>query len=360
MDWTETDIQALKAQEAKDLAVELLHKLESKEKGPISPGEVQIKELDFEVRLREAQSEDNRLREAHDRQIKELELQIQQEKTRSAQEESRADQVRESFADVARRVDQASESLSIQFERATREHNLKVEQLESTFSARQEELSEQLSELEQQRDTLRDEINILADLHEEAQEVGRLREEVERRKKESRGEHAQTEEQVAAAEFEKTKKIGEAKRSQELELAQLDAQHQTDVLQRNRQAAESILESLEMIAVEKEHWQRMHEETQAARDRTEQEAAQIREASRDEFRREFNITRTETVDVTDLFYREQAARSEVERLGTQLDKLDAEICRMRQHIEQEPQRISSAIEAAKTQVHNYIEQGPKR
>ena len=114
--------------------------------------------------------------------------------------------------------------------------------------------------MEQQRDTLRDEINVLTDLQEDAQEVGQLREEIERRKKESRSEHAQMEEQLAAAEFEKTKKIGEAKRTQELELAQLDAQHQKDVLQRNRQAAESILESLEMIAVGKEQWDRMHQE----------------------------------------------------------------------------------------------------
>ena len=82
MNWTESDIQALKAQEAKDLAVELLHKLDAKQKGPISAGEVQIKELDFELRLREAEGEDRRCREAHERQIKELELQIQQEKTR--------------------------------------------------------------------------------------------------------------------------------------------------------------------------------------------------------------------------------------------------------------------------------------
>jgi len=360
MNWTESDIQGLKAQEAKDLAVELLQKLEAKEKGTISPGEVQVKELDFELRLREAESEDNRLREAHERQIKELELQIQQEKTRSSEAESHANQVRESFAHVMERVDEASESLSTQLERATREHNLKVEQLESTFAVRQEDLSGRLQELEQQRDTLRDEINTLTDLQEEALEIGQLREEIERRKKESRSDHAQMEEQVAAAEFEKTKKIGEARRTQELELAQLDAQHQRDVLQRNRQAAESILESLDMIAVSKEQSERMHQELQAARDRTEDEAAQIRDDARDEFRREFNITQSDSVDVTGLFYREQAVRSEVERLRTQIDKLDAEVRRMREHIEQEPQRIASAVEAARTQVQNYIEPGGKR
>jgi hypothetical protein len=64
--------------------------------------------------------------------------------------------------------------------------------------------------------------------------------------------------------------------------------------------------------------------------------------------------------VTDLYYSEQAARSETERLRGQLEKMDAESRRMRLHIEQEPQRISSAVEAAKTQVQNYIEQGGKR
>ncbi len=360
MNWSESDIQALKAQEAKDLAVELLQKLEAKEKGPISSGEVQIKELDFELRLREAESEDRRCQEAHEQKIKELELQIHQEKTRCAEAESHANRVRDSFAHVLERVNEAGESLSTQLERATREHNLKVEQLESTFAARQEELSEQIQQLEHERDLLRNEINALSDLQDEAQEVARLREEIERRAKESRHEHAQMEKQVAAAEFEKAKRIGEAQRAKELELAQLDAQHQKDVLQRNRQAAESILELLEMIAVEKEEWERIQGELQGARDSTEEEATQIRAAARDEFLREFNITRSDSTDVTDLFYREQAARSEVERLRTQADKLDAEIRRMREHIEQEPQRIASAVEAAKTQVQNYIEQGGKR
>ena len=39
MNWTESDIQGLKAQEAKDLAIEFLQKLQAKDKGPISPGE---------------------------------------------------------------------------------------------------------------------------------------------------------------------------------------------------------------------------------------------------------------------------------------------------------------------------------
>ena len=360
MEWTESDIQTLKSQEAKDLAVEFLQQLEAKEKGPISPGEVQLKELEFALKLREAENEDQRLREAHQKRIKELELEIQQEKTRAAEAESQANQIRESFAHVVKRVDEAGESLSTQLERATRQHNLKMEQLETSFATRQEELSRQLEEMEQKREALREEISALVDLQEEAREIGQLREEIDRRKKEGRGQHAQMEEQVAEAEFEKTKKISEAKRAQEMELAQLEARHRKDVLQQNRQAAESILESLDMIAVGKEQWEQTHQELQASRQRTEEEKARIREEARDEFRREFNITRSDSVDVTDLFYREQASRSEVERLRAQLDKLDVEIRRMREHIEKEPQRIAAAVEAAKTQVQNYIEQGAKR
>ena len=186
MKWTEAEIQALKAQEAKDLAVEFFQMLEAKEKGPISPGEVQLKELDFNLRFREAEIEDRRRRELHEKRIKELELQIQQEKTRAAEAEEMANQVRQSHARVIERVAEATESLSTQLERATRTHNLKLEQLASSFAAKEEQLSRQLRELEQSRDALREEISTLTDLRGEALEIGHLREEIERRKKETK------------------------------------------------------------------------------------------------------------------------------------------------------------------------------
>ncbi len=262
--------------------------------------------------------------------------------------------------DVIQRVAEASESLSTQLERLTREHNLKVERLTSEFTQQQETLSRQIQELELKRDSLREEIGALSDLHGEALEVGRLREEIERRKKETQVEHAEIEEQVAAAQFEKTKRVRDARREQELALAELEAQHHKDLLQRNQQTAESILDSLGMTAVSKELWDRINQQAQAERERDEEEVKQIRAEAREELRREFNITRAELVDVTDLFYREQAARSEADRLREQLDKLDTEVRRMRQHIEQEPQRIATAVEAARTQVQNYIEQAGKR
>jgi hypothetical protein len=360
MDWTESDIQALKAQEAKDLAVEFLHKLETREKGPISPAEVQMKELEYELRLREAEIEDQRRRETHERSIKELELQIEQEKTRSAEAENRANQVRELHARLIERVEEASESLSRQLERASREHNLKVERLASIYASKEEDLTRHIQELEQGRGALREEIAVLTGIRVEAEEIGRLREEIDRRKKESRREHAEMEEQIATAEFEKTKRIGDAQRKQELELAQLDAQHQKDVLQRNQRAAELILEGLGLTAIEKEAWEETNQRLQTARERTDEEVHQIRDDAREALRREFNITRTEPVDVTELFYREQTSRAQAEHLRGQMEKMDAEIQRMRQHIEQEPQRIAKAVEAARTPVQNYIEQSGKR
>ena len=68
--WTENEIQGLKSQEAKDLALELLQQLQEKECGPISPGEVQLQELQYELKLKEAEAEDTRLQEAHQLQVK--------------------------------------------------------------------------------------------------------------------------------------------------------------------------------------------------------------------------------------------------------------------------------------------------
>lgn len=358
--WTESDIQGLKAQEAKDVAIEFLRELEAMEAGLISPGEVQLRELEYSLQLRKAEAEDQRHRETHEKQVKELELQIEKERTRWAEAESRANEIRQSHARVIERVEEATESLSTQLERATREHNLKLEQLETAHATKKESLSRQIQDLEQQRDALREEISTLTALQDDALEVGRLREEIGRLKKETRLEHSDVEDQVASAEFAKAKRIREVQRQQELEIAQLEAQYQKDVLQRNRQTADSILESLEMTAVDKGEWAKLQQELQARHLRSEDEAKQIRDQTFSDFRREFNITRSEPVDVTDLFYREQAARGESEHLRSQIEKLDTEVRRMRQHIEQEPQRIASAIEAAKTQVQNFIEQAGKR
>lgn len=131
-------------------------------------------------------------------------------------------------------------------------------------------------------------------------------------------------------------------------------------LQLDRQAAEKILASLDMIAVEKAQWEQHHAEISQRDERTEQEAAAIREKAREEVLRQYNITAAEVMDVTDLYYRHQALSREAESLRAQVNKLDTELQRMREHIEHEPQRIATAVEAAKVQIQNTIEQSGKR
>lgn len=360
MTWTEAEIQALKAQEAKDLAVELLQKLQAKDKAPISAGEVQLKELQYSLQLKEAEADDNRQREEHERKIKELELEIERERASFAQATRHADEVRASHAALLEKVRTSEESLSTLLERATREHNLKVERLESDFAAKAEDLGHQLEKMEEQKAALQQEIAELTDLREMAEDVSRLREEIESRKKNSQHELAQLDEEFEAAAYEKTKRIKELKRQQELDLAQLETQHRKEVMQENRKAAEEILEKLNMVAVASDEWTRFQTSAQEARDRDEAELTRIRTEAQSELRKQYNITAPEVIDVTDLYYSHQAATREADALRAQVEKLESEIKRMREHIEREPQRIAAAVEAAKVPVQNVIEQSGKR
>ena len=67
----------------------------------------------------------------------------------------------------------------------------------------------------------------------------------------------------------------------------------------------------------------------------------------------------EVVNVTEMYYQLKTLMGESESLRSQILKLESEIARMREHIEREPQRIATAIEAAKVQIHNTIEQARK-
>ncbi len=356
----EDKIQGLKAQEAKDLAVRLLRRLRAKDKAPISPGEVQLRELQYALRLREAETEDQRKREAHELRIKELELQIEQEKRQQAESQGHAERVREEHARLLEQVRQSQESLSVQLERATCEHNLKIEKLDTEYAARTAGLIEQREQLEQQRDQLLHEIEELTDLREAAQEISQLREMIEACRKTRQQESQQLEEETETARWEKTKRVDELRRQQELELARLQTEHQKQVLQANRQAAESILAHLQMIAVPQETWQRQQQALQQQSERSEQDLASIRDQCHAEFRKKYNINSTELIDVTELFYRHQAACHELELLHAQVEKQDSEIRRMREHIEHESQRIAAAVEAAKVRVENRIEQSRQR
>jgi hypothetical protein len=360
MKLNENDIQSLKAQEAKDLAVKLFKQLKAKEKGPLSPGEVQLKELEYELKLKEAEINDNRRREEHEKLIRELELQIEQEKTRQAEAASQADRVREEHAQVVEKVEAAMESLSIQLEKASREHNLKVERLESEYASRKEDLQHELSDMEARRGHLLEEIQELTDLTQTASEVGELRETIEARRNAGEQELHQLGEQAAEMEFEKQKKIKETKRSQELAIAELETQHKKDILQLNRKAADDILAGLGMLAVSESDWAQKQKEYKDEETAVDLQRAEIRERAREELRKEYNITMSDVIDVTALYYQEQAERRNAEALSVQVDKLENEIRRMREHIEKEPQRIATAVEAAKAQIQNYIEQSPKR
>lgn len=360
MDISESDIQGLKAQEAKGLCCELLQKLRDKERAPISPGELQIKELEYDLRLKEAESEDNRQRAAHLLQIKQLELQIEQERARQAEAESRADLVRQEHARIVEQVEAAQEALSIQFERTTREHALKLENLEAQLAARADELLRGCEELEATKDQLTEEIAQLSELQQSAADISRLREELESRQSAAQRQLLKLDEEVEATEFEKKKHLKSLRREQELEIAELEAEHKKQIIQLNRQAADELLASLELVGVEKAVWEGCQQAGSAETLRNDEELAGIREESREQFRREYNITTSEPLNVTELFYNHKTLSSEAESLRRQLEKHEQEIKRMREHIEQEPQRIAHAVEAAKVQIQNNIEQGSPR
>jgi len=357
---SETDIQSLKAQEAKDLAVQLLHELQAKDKGFISPGEVQLKELEYELKLKEAEFEDKRQHEEHEERIRQLALQVEQERTAQAAARSRAEQVRQEHSRLVEQVENTTESLSVRLMRTTREHNLKLEKLEAEYASRREELIREKNELEAQRNQLQEEIYGLAELQETAEEIGQLRETLESQRGTFQQELEQLEEQAAAMEFERTKKINETRRAQELAILELEAQHNKQVLQLDRAAADKILAGLGLQAVANDELERLNRLAAEQTSLGDQQRAELRERAREEVRKEYNITMAEAVDVTRMFYREQSLSEEVASLRGQVDKLETEIRRMREHIEQEPQRIAKAVEAAKANVQNYIEQGAKR
>lgn len=360
MIWTNSDINNLKSQDAKDLAIELQDRLLKKEKAPISAGEVQLRELEYELKLKEAAAEDARHREQHVERVKALELQIEQEKSRQLKAEKQAAKVQEKHAELVQAVDKAKESLSIQLEKATRENNLKIENLESDYRERTDSLNSQRKELEEKNVSLRDEITALAELKETAEEIKRLRDEIESRQLANQRQLVQLDEEFKTVEFEKTQKINAVRRQQEIEFSELETEHKKNVLQANQQAAKDILIKIGMMPVKKSEWEKIKKELDDKQIRSEEETETIRKSAREEFIKEFNITTKEPLDVTALFYQKQALQTEAQTLRISVEKLEGEVKRMREHIEQEPSRISSAVEAAKVNVSNNIEQGGKR
>lgn len=359
-EWTESDIQALKAQEAKDLAIEFLSKLQRKERGPISPGEVQLQELEYELRLKEAEQEDQQAARVHEQRIKELELEIERERTQAAQVQQKANSVRQRLTELIDRVRQSEASLGVGLERAVREHRLRIEQLEHEYADRRRELEQEHQNLAQQRDELVERISSLTDLEASADDLAQLRDSANQARSELEHQKRLLDEELGNLEFDKTKRLTETQRSQDLELAKLAAAHEQAIVKLDRETADRILNGLGLQGISKNELDSLHRQIAEQKERIEQQAAEDRSQIREAFRREYNITMPEPIDVTDLFYQHRAAVQEIADLRKRIEKLDSEIARAREHIEKEPQRITAAVESARTQVQNIVEPATKR
>lgn len=358
--YSESEVQSLKAQEAKDYCLELMRLVTARQEGPISPGEVQLEELRYELEVKEAEAEDNRQREAHLERMKEFELEIEREKAEWAKAQSLADERREQYARVIGQVAQSQEKLSVQLDRATREHNVKLQIMQNEHEARRDALQSELEQLTTRRDALIEEIGKLADLNSAAEDVDRLRSEIEEKRIAAEREQKQLDENIETANFEKEKKLKRIGREQELALAELDAAHRKQLLDAKTETLDAMLKNLGFSKINPIELSQL--KTQAAEHRTlaEQEVQAIREAAIADFKRQFNVNTTEPLDVTDLFYREKALQDDNKGFQQHIQKLETEIARMRTHIESESTRVAKAIEAARTSIQNNIESGVKR
>ena len=359
-EWSESDIQSLKAQEAKDLAIEFLQALQSKEQGPISPGEVQVRELEYELKLKNAQIEDEKQQREHDLRIRELELQLEQQRTQSAQASSHADAVRQELQALVDRVRDSEEALAVSLERATRQHRLKLEQLQSEYEDRRVTLDKEHQESMERRDALTEQIQQLSEMQVDVQQLEATRESIERKQSALAQQQQQLDDEIEALEFKRSKHVSEVEQKQDLELARLKHEYNKQVLLLDREAADQILAGLNLIAVEQRHMDDLHAELNELRNKLEDRAQTDEAQARDRFRREYNITREDAFDVTELHYQHQAAIEQIQRIDKRIEQLDAELAEARKHIQGEPQRIAAAVEAARTPIHNIVEPASKR
>ena len=108
--------------------------------------------------------------------------------------------------------------------------------------------------MEQRRDELLHEINQLAELDETTHELESLRDSIEARRTEKQQTCQQLDEELTDAQYEKTKKLNEIRREQELALVELETEHKKKVLELNEQAGTEILANLGKVAVDKTEW----------------------------------------------------------------------------------------------------------
>lgn len=359
-DWTEADIQALKAQEAKDLAIELLHELDVKEAGPISPGEVQLRELEYELKVKQAEIEDSKSQREHETHLRELEIELEKERSKAAESHTQADRIREELRQLIDRVRHSEESLSITLERATREHRLKMEQLDHEFATRRSELeAEQESKVNECTD-LEKKIAELTEMESIANDLSTVRQAVHSKQEELDRKAESLEEEISKLEFARKRRVADVTQGQELELARLRHEHEKQTLALDRQVAEKLLNGLGLKAIEPSKL----DELTAEIERLKNNASSLREVNeaeiRERVRREYNITVDEPVDVTELYYRCRSQEDQLERLREQVGKLENELGAARTHIQGEPQRIAAAVEAARTPIQNIVEPAGKR
>lgn len=343
---TESEIASLKSQEAKDYCVELLQELETRSQAPLSPGEMQLEELQFELKLKEAEAKDNREREAHEQRLKELELDIESERAKYAESAKRADEIRSQYTQKIQQVADAQEKLSIQLERATREHTVKLQLMESEYEGKSAQLQGEIEELESRRDQLVDEISSLAELQASAADVSNLRAELATRHETAQKNLKALDEEIEAAAFDKKKELMRIQREQELELAELKADHQKMLLATTNETVDKLLNDLGETRINPDELAKLNAKATQTAEQSEKEIEAIRHAATEEFRKQFNITDSrEAIDVTELFYQQKSLAEENKGLETQVEKLEAEIGRMRTHIERESERVAKAIEA---------------
>jgi hypothetical protein len=360
MKYSENEIQSLKAQEAKDYCIELLRQQSVRDGGPISPGEVQLQELQYELRLKEAESDDQRQREASHQRLKELEIEIEQERARFAEAAQEADAVRARHAEVIQQVSTSQEKLSFQLERATREHNVKMQMMRSAHDEKQQQLVAELDELSGRRDALASEIGRLADLQESAVDIDRLRQELEERRLASTREQKELDEEIESARFEKQKELARLQREQELELAELHATHRGMLFDVEMKSVDKLLDKLGFKKIKPEELSSLKSAATERDAKSESDVESIKSTAINEFRKQFNIGSQDTLDVTALFYSQKALQEENAAHQQQVQKLESEVARMRSHIEEESIRLAKAIEAARTNIQNTIEPGVKR
>jgi hypothetical protein len=274
--------------------------------------------------------------------------------------EKLADDRRERYAKVIGQVAESQEKLSVQLDRATREHNVKLQMMQSEHDARRGQLQAELEALTQQRDALIEQIGKLAELNSAAEDVDRLRSEIEEKRASAARHQKQLDDDIEAAAFEKEKELKCIRREHELTMAELDATHRKQLLDAKSETLDAMLKNLGLAKINPAELEQLNQQAAEHRSLVDEEVESIRQRAIGEFKRQFNVTAGEPLDVTDLFYREKALREDNQALEKHVQKLETEVARMRTHIESESSRVATAIEAARTNIQNNIEPGVKR